>query len=208
MWSNLFTVAGSLVLATSTTFAQIIVGRFIMGLQTGMASSTISAYIGEITTPKARTTLGSLLQSSVTIGIFLALTISLGLSKPPLWRILLGLSGIVGLASMLMFRNAVESPRWLVNNGREDEARQSLQSLRRGADIDAELEDYRNLAKSSAAVFAPSPSTNRSKPGFISPRGATIMDILLNRTPHNLRHQLLVVTCLMIFQQFSGINAI
>ena len=236
IWSNLFMIAGCLILSTSTTFAQIVVGRLTMGLQTGMASSTVSAYISEITTPRARTTLGALLQISVNVGICLSLTASLGLAKPPLWRILLFLSGITGLANMLLMRKAVESPRWLVNHNRDGDALQNLQLLRKGGDIACELDDYRqyhlqkqkevlditlplesslthkhaeliNGSLSGNSYFHRSDTKTSSHP---PPPKTTIslIDIILNCTPHNLRHQLMVVLSLMVLQQFSGINAV
>ncbi|ORX70641.1 general substrate transporter, partial [Linderina pennispora] len=194
-WGPLFALVGGLLLATTTTLAQLIIGRLFVGFAAGFCNGALSVYVGEITTPKARDVLGGTLQLATNVGILLANVLSLGLSKPPLWRVLFSFTGIFGIATTLLFPICVESPKWLVSRGRVEEARAALLKLRKDADIEQELQEMVDDDAKEKARATEVPKVN-------------VMDLILGRTPDNLRHQFVVVCMLMFFQQLSGINAV
>ncbi|ORX74857.1 general substrate transporter [Linderina pennispora] len=194
-WGPLLALVGGVLLSTTTSLGQLIVGRLFVGFAAGFCNGALSVYVGEITTPKARDILGGTLQLATNVGILLANAVSLGLAKPPLWRILFGITGVIGVATTLLFPICVESPKWLVSRGRVEEARAALIKLRKGADIEQELQDMVDDDAKAQARAEEAPKVN-------------VMDLILGRTPDNLRHQFIVVCMLMFFQQMSGINAV
>ncbi|ORX66078.1 general substrate transporter [Linderina pennispora] len=185
----------SLLLSLTTTLAQFIIGRIFVGFAAGFCNGALSVYVGEITTPRARNILGGTLQLATNVGILLSQTISLGLSRPPLWRILFAITGVIGAVTTLLFPVCVESPKWLVAQGRVEEARHALARLRRGADIELELQEMVDFDAQTKAQAEEVPKAN-------------VLDLVLGRTPDNLRHQFIVVCMIMMFQQMSGINAV
>ncbi|ORX67035.1 general substrate transporter [Linderina pennispora] len=194
-WGPLFSTIGALLLSLSTTLTQFIFGRIFVGIAAGICNTAVSVYISEITTPSARTILGNSIQLATNLGILLSQSISLGLSRPPLWRVLFALTGVIGIGTTVLFPTCVESPKWLVSRGQVGQARYALTKLREGADVEAELADIVDADMA-------------SKSGTGNVANANVFDVLLGRTPDNLRHQLMVVSMGMFSQQLSGINAV
>ncbi|KAJ1914478.1 Bifunctional purine biosynthesis protein PurH [Mycoemilia scoparia] len=193
-WGSLFSVAGAVFLSTTTSRGQFILGRVCTGIQAGSATASVAAYIGEITTPKARTTMGTMLQLSINVGIFASSAAAMGLTRPPLWRPLLSLTALFSGITMIGIPFAVESPKWLMSKGRIEECQAALTKLRKGADISEEMNDLIQASREENAED--------------SIKATTVWQLLRGKTPHNLRHQLMVISFLMFFQQFSGINAV
>ncbi|KAI8326121.1 general substrate transporter [Martensiomyces pterosporus] len=193
IWSNTFAIAGALIFSLATDLAMLIVGRVLIGIAVGAANGTFTTYVVEISTPKARNTLGAMTQMAIAFGIMLSQTVSLGMSRPPVWRVLFAATGVLSMISMAALTRCVESPRWLLMHHRTGEARHALEQLRRGADCTIEFEKMVGDAQEEMGSHAYS---------------ASITDVLLGRTPDNLRHQLMVVAAMMILQQGSGICAV
>ncbi|KAI8326134.1 general substrate transporter, partial [Martensiomyces pterosporus] len=193
IWASMFSVAGALFLSLSVNLAMFIIGRVLVGIAAGASNGTLAVYVSEITTPKARNILGGVLQMACAIGIMLSQTVSLGASRPPAWRALFAVTGLIGMLTFCLGQLCTESPRWLILRGKEDEAHCILQRLRKDADITAEF-----------AEMVDAINCERSE----GEHSAGIVDVVLGRTPNNLRHQLLVVVMVMLFQQLCGINAV
>ncbi|KAJ2070549.1 Bifunctional purine biosynthesis protein PurH, partial [Coemansia sp. S100] len=159
-------------------------------------------YVVEITTPKARNSLGGMAQMAIIFGIMLSQTASLGLSKPPFWRLLFAISGILSVLNMALLYFCVESPKWLAMNGKLADARDSLQRLRRGTDYTDEFVQLTSSVMiNSTSELAMGETNNGTKT-------SSVIDVLLGRTPDNLRHQLVVTIVVMASQQTSGISGV
>ncbi|GJJ75791.1 hypothetical protein EMPS_08149 [Entomortierella parvispora] len=144
--SNLFFILGALLLGLTYHQAQFIVGRIIIGFACGLGGVVAPTYLGEISTIKGRGTMGTMYQLLIVTGILISNLIGLGLSSPPLWRILLAINGIPALIQLFMLPSLVESPRYLVSKNRLQEARVSLQKLRgAGNNIEHEFSDMVHL---------------------------------------------------------------
>ncbi|KAJ2740492.1 Bifunctional purine biosynthesis protein PurH [Coemansia sp. BCRC 34301] len=184
----------------------LVVARLLSGIALGSSLGTFTMYVVEITTPKARNSLGGMAQMAIIFGIMLSQTCSLGLSKPPLWRLLFALSGVLSLFNMALLHFCVESPKWLAMNGKLSEARDSLQQLRRDIDCTDELAQLASsaLISSSKSELA----TEEEEDNGNNPKSSSVMDVLLGRTPDNLRHQLVVTVVVMASQQTSGISGV
>lgn len=114
-----------------------IFARLIGGIGIGIASMACPVYIAEIAPPKLRGRLGTLFQLGIVIGIFITLFIngkiqSLGDEVWNIklgWRWMLGVETIPAVLFILMLIPIPESPKWLIQAGREEEARMVLNRI-------------------------------------------------------------------------------
>lgn len=171
-------------------FVSMIIARIILGFAVGSASALTPAYLAELADAPHRGSLGTMSQLMITLGILLAYVSNLGFLHHNLlglrdWRWMLGSALIPAL---LLFIGSIilpESPRYLVEKGNIDEARDVLHELRKNnpkEDPDKELADIQMVA-------------NQPKGGlkelFTFARPAVIVAILL-----------------MLLQQLVGINSV
>ncbi|OJJ08583.1 hypothetical protein ASPVEDRAFT_89794 [Aspergillus versicolor CBS 583.65] len=120
-------IVGAIILATSETVAQLIVGRIVTGIGNGMNSSTAPVYQSECAPAAYRGALLTL-QGTVTIlGVVIAYWMDYGTSFTESsfqWRFPLAFQAIFAIFLVLQVIGLPESPRWLVQHDRHDEARQ------------------------------------------------------------------------------------
>ena len=106
--------------------------RFFTGLAVGATSVVGPMYISEISPASKRGMLVSLNQFSITIGILLAYVfdyflVDLGGNS---WRYMLAVPTIFGLLYLIyLLISFPESPRWLIANGKHDEALDTLKKI-------------------------------------------------------------------------------
>ncbi|KAJ2830641.1 Bifunctional purine biosynthesis protein PurH [Coemansia erecta] len=193
MYSNIISILAGILFGVAVNTPMLLIARAMVGFAQGCANGTFTTYVSEITTPRARNTLGSVYQLSVCIGTALSQVLALGLTKPPLWRLLLATTSIISVFSMLLLVLCVESPKWLVSKERLSEGQAALQKLRKSADC---TEEFRCLVDTVRSEMGPSAYS------------ATIVEVLRGKTPDNLRHQLLIAVLGMTFQQLSGISGV
>ncbi|KAJ2641429.1 Bifunctional purine biosynthesis protein PurH, partial [Coemansia sp. RSA 1287] len=134
----------------------LLIARFLVGVAQGCANGTFTNYVAEISTPRARNTLGSVIQFSTCIGTMMSQLLALGLTVPPLWRVLFAITGVISLIHMALLTMCVESPKWLVSKDRIDEARNALQRLRKSADC---TEEFNTLVNTVRAEMGPNAYT-------------------------------------------------
>src|ERR1700761_1508648 len=120
----------------------LVVGRVISGLAVGLASTTVPLYQAEITAPHIRGRLISLQQWSITWGILLQYFVQFGCSyingnasfQIP-WALQM-IPAIVLSIGMMWFP---ESPRWLIDHDRNEEALEILADVHGQGDANHEL---------------------------------------------------------------------
>ncbi|KAI9481343.1 MAG: major facilitator superfamily domain-containing protein [Benjaminiella poitrasii] len=139
IFNNLGWILGGLLQGVAVNPAMFIVGRILCGLSCGLGSLATPTYVGEISTIKARGTMGTCNQFAIVIGILLASVVGLPLASVPLWRINYALVAIPAIAQFFLMSGCVESPRYLVSINRIEEAKESLQRLRPNTNIDKEF---------------------------------------------------------------------
>jgi len=161
--------------------------RFIGGLAIGASSVLAPVYISEIAPADRRGKLTGLFQFNIVFGILLAFLSNAlvqqvaGGSDP--WRIKLGVAAVPALFFLLMMYTIPQSPRWLAQRGRRDEARVSL--LRVGvAEPDAMLAEFERAAETARR------------------NSAQALFVAAYRKP------ILLAVLIAAFNQLSGINAI
>ncbi|KAJ2604139.1 Bifunctional purine biosynthesis protein PurH [Coemansia sp. RSA 1722] len=191
-WFALVNVAGALLLSLTTKLPQFIIGRLVVGFAAGAANNALATYVSDISTPRSRTVLGGSLQFACNMGIMVDNACALGLAGPPRWRILFSITGALGLLNFILFPFAKESPKWLISKGRLEEAHESLRSFRKDTYIEDEFNEMVEIDR-----------MNKERTADVN-----VWQVIKGETPDNLRHQLMCVSALMFFQQFSGINAV
>jgi sugar porter (SP) family MFS transporter len=177
---------GALGAAVAPGIGTLIAARFVLGLAVGGASNMVPVYIAEASPPAIRGRLMVLFQLMVAIGQLISYLCGYAMAGSGGWRIMFGLAAIPAAVLALGMTVLPESPRWLVEHARVDQAREVLGRLRgRGADVDAEI-------RAIAAV---------SRDGGV--RG-TWRDL---KRPW-LRPALVVAVGIAAFSQLTGINAV
>lgn len=177
----------------ASSFTLLVIARMIGGIGVGMASVISPMYISEFAPADKRGRMVAYYQLAITLGILLAylsnayiLSISDNgtselLQQP--WRGMFVVMCIPSLLFLLMLVKVPESPRWLVEINRQQEAQKILYTVRPKAAADKEFNDIER-AKSRAKTTSVS---------LLHP---------------SVRIPLIIGIVLAVLQQFSGINAI
>jgi sugar porter (SP) family MFS transporter len=181
-------VIGALGCAFAVSIPLLIAFRFILGLSVGTASFVAPLYIAEVSPPRVRGGLVSFNQLLITLGILLAYLVNFAFANVPGgWRWMLGIGAIPGAALAIGMLTVPHTPRWLMEQGREDEARDVLVKLRGSdpeADIDKEIHGIQEAQQKESST--------------------TLRDLLRP----NIRPLLWIGLGLAVFQQFVGINTV
>ncbi len=177
-------LVGTLGAAFAHNTSWILIGRIIVGIAIGISSYTGPLYIAEIAPAKTRGALVSFNQFAITLGILLSYVADFLLADGGHWRWMFGIAVFpaIGLGLGMIF--LPETPRWLVDHGRRDQARKVFERIRGNPiEIEEELQRIDSLQ---------------------SHGGARWTELL---TPIY-RRALIVGIGLAIFQQITGINTI
>jgi sugar porter (SP) family MFS transporter len=177
-------VIGGVGCALAQSYWQILAGRFWLGLAVGCASFVSPMYIAELTPPRIRGGVVSFNQLMITLGILVAYIVDWGFAPlPNNWRWMFALAVVPGAALAIGMYFMPFSPRWLVQKGREDDARHVLERYRfEDDDIDAEMQEIKDVTQ-----------------------GEVWLRDLLSK---GLRRMMIVGVALAIFQQIVGINTV
>jgi SP family arabinose:H+ symporter-like MFS transporter len=183
--------ASGLLSAVPRTFAEFLAARFISGLGIGASSMICPVYIAEMAPKAWRGRLGSMFQLGIVTGIFLTLFINAriqGLGDENWnttvgWRWMLGAEVIPAILLLALLFFVQESPRWLIQAGRELEARRILEGIGGAAHAEEEIAAVKSVTAQEEGRFS---------------------ELFHAR----FRRPLLIAVLLMAFSQFSGINAI
>jgi sugar porter (SP) family MFS transporter len=142
-------VIGAFACAFSDSYWQILASRFWLGLAVGCASFVSPMYIAEIVPPRIRGGVVSFNQLMVTLGILAAYIVDWGFAGfSNNWRWMFGIAAVPGAALAIGMFFMPFSPRWLVEKGREDEAREVLETYRFDEDdVDGEIEEIKQIAE-------------------------------------------------------------
>ncbi|KAM9352661.1 proton myo-inositol cotransporter-like [Symphorus nematophorus] len=184
---------GGIILSLAPNKVVLLVGRITVGLGIGIASMTVPVYIAEVSPPHQRGQLVTINSLFITGGQFIASVIDGAFSylRHDGWRYMLGLSVIPAVLQFIGFFFLPESPRWLLQKGRSQEARQVLTRIRGGQSVDMEYDAIR--------------SNIEEEEQETGGGGLVILRILR----HGPTRRALIVGCgMQMFQQLSGINTV
>src|SRR3954467_11493902 len=153
--AGLVYIVGGLASAFAPTIWFLIVARFVLGFAVGTASFVAPMYIAELTPPSIRGGITSFNQLMITTGILVAYLVNFAFKDAANgWRWMLGLSVVPGIALAVGMLRQPFSPRWLGDQGREEEARKVLCRARGRNDdaVDEELREIREAASEEGSV--------------------------------------------------------
>lgn len=123
-------VLSALGCALAWSWPVFLMARFLGGLGIGGSSVLGPVYIAELAPPKYRGRLVGLFQINIVVGILLAYFSNFLIASFHLgaveWRWEFGVSAIPAVLFLLMLFGIPHSPRWLVTQGRVEEARETL----------------------------------------------------------------------------------
>ena len=180
---SVYTLA-ALACAFSQSPDQLIGARFVLGLSVGTASFVSPMYLAELSPKRIRGGLVSFNQLMIVSGILAAYIVNFGLKGigQDNWRWMLGLGAAPGLMLAVGMALMPYSPRWLVECGREDEAKEVLRRTHQEQDVDDEVAAIKKVAAETGSLR-----------DLIGPA---------------VRPMLIVGLGLAMFQQIVGINTI
>ena len=183
--TSLIFMVGAIVCAAAMSVTALIVGRTVVGLGIGFASSTVPLYISEVAPARARGWQVSLFQLAITVGILTAYLVDYSFAETENWRWMLGLAVIPGAILFLGMLFLPETPRWYAQRSQFDSARRVLIRIRGNQDVEAEFNEIQATLRQSHE------------------RGQ-MSDLLLPEV----RPALVIGIGLAIFQQITGINTV
>jgi sugar porter (SP) family MFS transporter len=186
--TGIFFTLSAIITAITTSFELFIIFRIVGGLGIGAASVLCPTYISEISPANVRGRLVSLNQLMIVIGILTVyvsnyLLVGIGDNN---WRWMLGVETAPALIFMIALLFVPESPRWLVQNNRTDEALQVLTKINGAAFAESAMVEIKESLTGIGKEKIGFGSLFKGKMGYVITIG----------------------TLLACFQQITGINAI
>ncbi|XP_017826160.4 solute carrier family 2, facilitated glucose transporter member 9 isoform X1 [Callithrix jacchus] len=192
--NNGFAISAALLMACSLqagAFEMLIVGRFIMGINGGIALSVLPMYLSEISPKQIRGSLGQVTAIFICIGVFTGQLLGLPelLGKESTWPYLFGVIVVPAVVQLLSLPFLPDSPCYLLlEKHNEARAVKAFQTFLGKADVSQEVEEV--LADSRVQ------------------RNIRLVSVLeLLRAP-NVRWQVVTVIVTMACYQLCGLNAI
>ena len=126
--AGIFYTIGPLLLALAPGTFVLFLGRLLVGIGVGISSVVSTAYLGEIAPSRVRGTIIECTELALATGNMLALFVDFLLGDS--WRWMVGLPAILGAILCCSYFVLPESPRWLVTQGKLDEALIVIRQLR------------------------------------------------------------------------------
>ncbi|XP_074494184.1 solute carrier family 2, facilitated glucose transporter member 11b isoform X2 [Sebastes fasciatus] len=192
--NNIFALAAALLMGLSYPtglFELLIIGRFLIGMNAGIALCVQPLYLGEIAPTAFRGAMGMGTSIFITGGILTGQVIGLKelLGGEEYWPLLLSTTAIPAILQLLILPWFPESPRYLlIDKGDTEGCKKALKQLHGTAGCDRELEDI-----------------VKEKNNLVDFQAKKPWELFTDRS---VRWQLLTILLLNAAQQLNGINAI
>ncbi|CAK44971.1 hypothetical protein CBS115989_6948 [Aspergillus niger] len=212
---------GVIVQACTKNAGYVFAGRFVTGLGVGNLSMIVPLYNAELAPPEIRGSLVAVQQLSITFGIMVSFWIGYGTNyiggtgdgqSIAAWEVpvcIQVLPALILAAGMVLFMP--QSPRHLMNQGREEECLQTLARLRDAPTDDIlvrieylEIKSLKMFEEETAKKKYPQYQDGSFKSNFM----IGFYDYLSLVTNPSLFKRTTVACLVMLFQQWNGINAI
>ncbi len=178
----LFTI-GAIGAALAPNVGVLVLFRIVLGLAVGAAALTVPLYLSEVAPTHIRGAISSLNQLNIVFGILFAFIVNALLASAGAWRWMLGLAVIPSLVLLIGMYFLPETPRWLVSQDRDEDARDVLRRSRDEETVEKEIQDIKEVEEQEEGG-------------------------LRELTASWVRPALVVAIGLAIFQQIIGINTI
>ncbi|XP_041811206.1 solute carrier family 2, facilitated glucose transporter member 9 isoform X1 [Chelmon rostratus] len=192
--NNSFAVIAALVLSlgeTAKSFEMLIIGRIIIGFDSGIALSVLPMYLGEITPRHIRGSIGQFNSILICLGVFTGQVMGLPelLGQESRWNYLFAFLALPAILQLCVLPFLPESPRYLLMERRDAAgAERAFQRFLGKKDVSQELEEVHAEARAQDNLHI-----------------ASVLQLL--RSPA-VRWQLITVIITMTCYQLCGLNAI
>ncbi|WP_026534295.1 sugar porter family MFS transporter [Arthrobacter sp. H14] len=185
-------MVGTLGCVFAPNWEMLSVFRFILGLAVGGASATVPVYLAEVSPVERRGSIVTRNEVMIVSGQFAAFVINAVIFQvwgehDVVWRYMLAVALLPAIALFIGMLRMPESPRWLMSQGRDDEAREVLLQVRSPERAEAEMAEVHALAE----------EEKQSQTGGWADLGVPWI-----------RRLIFIGIGLGIFQQLTGINSI
>ncbi|XP_045164785.2 proton myo-inositol cotransporter-like [Mercenaria mercenaria] len=194
MLASVIFTGGAVLMGVSQNKEMLLAGRLVVGAGIGFASMSIPVYVAEAAPADIRGRLVTINQLFITIGILIS-SIVAGLfsgMQEDGWRYMLGLAGVPSVIQFFGFIGLPESPRWLMEKGRREDAMKALQKIRKVKRVENELKEIE---------MAIDQSRQAEMEG-----GKGVLGRMLRTQP--VRRALFLGCGMQLFQQLCGINTV
>ncbi|GLD95252.1 hypothetical protein PINS_up003896 [Pythium insidiosum] len=193
MLSAALSIIGGLLMTTAASIPMFAIGRFIAGLASGVTGTITSGYITEVSPPHMRNKLGISYQASRCVGGIVAVLFFFFANTSTGWRYIAAvpvICSVIALAATSRFM--VESPTWLLTQGRQEEAKTEIARLFGKENVNLALSWMGTIVRTSMADLEAESKRTSAWHELFSPayRKQTILAIMLS-----------------LAQQLSGTNA-
>src|SRR6478752_3661139 len=126
---------GVVLVVTAPGFVMVVSGRIILGLAVGGASTVVPVYLAELAPYEIRGSITGRNELAIVVGQFAAFSVNAVLNATlghveGLWRIMFGICALPAVALFFGMMRMPESPRWLVEKGRDEDALAVLKQVR------------------------------------------------------------------------------
>ncbi|XP_039607422.1 solute carrier family 2, facilitated glucose transporter member 9 isoform X2 [Polypterus senegalus] len=145
--NNIFAIISSLFLTfgeSARSFEMLILGRLIIGVDSGIALSAVSMYLGEISPKHIRGSLGQFNSIFICVGVFMGQIMGLPeiLGQETRWNYMFLFIMAPALMQLLVLPFLPESPRYLLLEKRDaDKAEKAFQFFLAKNDVSREMEE-------------------------------------------------------------------
>lgn len=165
--ASLLLAASAVVTALARDMITFNIFRFVGGIGVGLCSLASPMYIAETTPPKHRGKMGTMYQLAIVIGSIIAPLVAFflvrGLADTVSWRWMFASENIAILIFVIFLFGLPNSPRWLAEKGRYDDALKVLERISGRENAQAELDQIKQeieesesgKAGSFSELFAP-----------------------------------------------------
>ncbi|AFC87565.1 sugar porter family MFS transporter [Frateuria aurantia] len=129
------------------------IARLILGFAVGGSTQIVPTYIAELAPPEMRGRLVTYFCVSIGLGILAAAIVGVALQDVFTWRWMIGIAALPSLLLLLGMTRLPFSPRWLVEQDRVREARETLLQVRETPqEVREEMADIKDVFARKAAA--------------------------------------------------------
>ncbi|UNI22904.1 hypothetical protein JDV02_008748 [Purpureocillium takamizusanense] len=205
-------ILGATLQASAYSVAHLVLGRVVTGVGTGIKTSTVPPYQAELCDRQSRGRLVSAEVLFVGVGIVLAYWFDFGMSfvggGGVGWRLPLAFQVVFALGIVALVFALPESPRWLFNHGREDEAVAVLCAVHDRAPDDDYIESERRAILDAIALERRAAAAADDDDESSSGLAAAAFAGVFRRDEVRTGHRVLLAWGMQFMNQVGGINLV
>ncbi|KAG7349412.1 sugar transporter [Nitzschia inconspicua] len=116
------------------SYEQVLVGRFVVGIGVAVSGVADVSYLHECAPSEWRGSIVSVNEACISLGFLLAYVAGFVFNdkEKEEWRVIFGMAGILAAVQLLGMLKLPESPAWLLERGKVEEARKAVQQINSG----------------------------------------------------------------------------